>query len=261
MGQEMTGIRFGTHTFETELVIFDKDGTLIDFRSTWLPVLEQRTTLILERLGPDYPVDRIKEELYRAHGITNGNDGPGTIDPYGPFAHSSLREDEVIVAGALYRHGVPWQLAKRIAHETAQDTEKVLDRPRSARIIPGVKETLMDLRQSGVSLAVATADLTSIAVDTLSHLAIERFFDIVIGSDMVKEDKPHPEMLLTLIDRIGKNAERTAFVGDTITDMEMGKRANVGLVVGAVEGGITPREYIAEIADVVIDTVSDISVR
>jgi phosphoglycolate phosphatase len=76
----------------------------------------------------------------------------------------------------------------------------------------------------------------------------------------VKEDKPHPEMLLTVIDRVGTSAEKTAFVGDTITDMEMGKKAGVGLVVGAIEGGITPREYIAELADVVIDTVKDIRV-
>jgi len=256
----MTKVSFGTHTFKTDLIIFDKDGTLIDFKSTWLPVLEKRITLILERIGSDYPVDRIKEELYRVHGVTNGDGRPCTIDPHGPFAHSSLREDEVLVSGALYRHGIPWRLAKQIARETAHDTEKVLDRPKFARIIPGVKETLTELKQSGVSLAVATADITAIAVDTLSHLAIDVLFDIVIGSDMVKKDKPDPEMLLKVVDRIDTRVEKTAFVGDTVTDMEMGKKARVGLVVGAVLGGITPREYIAELADVVIDTVSDIRV-
>lgn len=256
----MTKVSFDTHTFETDLIIFDKDGTLIDFKSTWLPVLEKRITLILERIGSDYPVDQIKEELYRVHGVTNDDGRPSTIDPHGPFAHSSFREDEVIVSGALYRHGIPWRLAKRIARETAHDTEKVLDRPKSARIIPGVKETLTELKQSGVSLAVATADITELAAATLSHLAIDGLFDIVIGSDMVKKDKPDPEMLVTVIDRIGTNAKRTAFVGDTITDMEMGKKAGVGLTVGAVKGGITPREHIAELADVVIDTVKDIRV-
>jgi phosphoglycolate phosphatase len=260
MEKKMIQVSFGTRIFETDLVIFDKDGTLIDFKSTWLPVLEQRITLILERIGPDYPADLIRDDLYRVHGVTNGDGKSVTIDPYGPFAHSSLREDEVIIAGTLYQHGIPWRLAKMIARETAHDTEKVLNRSKSARIIPGAKETLKSLKQSGVSLAVATADITELAAATLSHLGIGELFDIVIGSDMVKEDKPHPEMLLTVIDRVGTSAEKTAFVGDTITDMEMGKKAGVGLVVGAIEGGITPREYIAELADVVIDTVKDIRV-
>ncbi len=260
MENRLIEVRFGTRTFKADLVIFDKDGTLIDFKSTWLPILEQRITLILERIGTDYPADRIRKELYRVNGVKTGGDGLCTIDPHGPFAYSSLREDTVIVAGVLYMHGIPWRLAKKIARETAHDTEKVLDRSKSARIIPGVKETLAELKQSGVSIAVATADITKLAHETLSNLAIDEFFDIIVGSDMVKEDKPDPEMLITVIDRIGTSAGRTAFVGDTITDMEMGKRANLGLVIGAVKGGITPREHIEELADVVINTVSDISV-
>ena len=38
----MKTVIFGDRPFETELIIFDKDGTLTDFRKTWFPILEKR---------------------------------------------------------------------------------------------------------------------------------------------------------------------------------------------------------------------------
>ena len=52
--------------------------------------------------------------------------------------------------------------------------------------------------------------------------------------------------------------EKTALGGDSIVDMEMGRRANVGLVVGVLEGGVATRRDLEKNADVVIETVRDI---
>jgi phosphoglycolate phosphatase len=251
----MSKIVFGERAFEAELVIFDKDGTLNDFETTWVPLFETRVQCILENLSPAFPVKAVKDELYRVFGIASGS-----IDPNGPFVFSSLREDETIVATVLYKHGMPWQKAKQIAGKSAQDAEKAYDRPKNTHLISGVREVLLSLHTHGVLLAIATADITKIAIDILKQLGIDGLFDIVVGSDQVKRDKPDPETIEAVLSHLGKQKERAAFVGDTATDMEMGRRAGVGLVVGVTEGGVTPREELELVANVVIDSIRKIRI-
>ena len=77
---------------------------------------------------------------------------------------------------------------------------------------------------------------------------------------MVENDKPNPDMIEKAVQSLNVSKNKTVMVGDSITDMEMGKRANIGLVVGVLEGGIASREDLIKIGDVVIDSVRDIEV-
>ena len=249
----MKKILFGSRIFTPELIIFDKDGTLVDFESTWVPLLDMRVQQILDRLGAGFQKKTIREELYSSVGVS-----PDSIDPHGPFPQTSTAEDEVIAAAVLYRHGIPWQRARKIVRESLIEAEKALDRPKYAKLLPGTREVLVSLRNHGIHLAVATADLTDITNAILKRLDIDGLFDIVIGADSVRRDKPDPEMIETAISRVGATPERVAFVGDTVNDMEMGRRSGIGLVVGVLEGGVTPREDLEELADLVIDSVRDI---
>ncbi len=251
----MKKVLFGPTIFTTDLIIFDKDGTLIDFKSAWVPLLDMRVQAILKRLGSSFPKQALKEDLYRSVGVVEG-----TVDPYGPLPHTPLWEDEIIAATMLYIHGVSWQRAKDIASESTIEAEKAMDRPRRAKLLPGVREMLLSVRSHGINLAIATADNTATATATMEHLGIGELFDIVIGSDIVKKAKPDPEMIDLAVSRVGTSLEKTAFVGDTINDMEMGRLSGVGLVVGTVEGGVTPRKDLEKLADVVLDSTRDIRV-
>ena len=251
----MSLIRFGDITFDTDLIIFDKDGTITDFKKTWLPILEKRLEIILSKLNIAFHPEVIRSYVKQAFGIFNGY-----IDPYGPFPYSTPWEDEIIFGTVLYRFGIPWQKAKDTARYAIDRAEEELDRSRFAELYPGVREVLEDLRKSGVLIALATADLTSIAYDTLKHVGIHDLFDFVVGADMVENDKPNPDMIDKILDTLNVSRSKTVMVGDSITDMEMGKRANIGLVVGVLEGGVAAKKDLARIGDIVIDSVRDISV-
>jgi phosphoglycolate phosphatase len=252
----MKRVRFGTKSFAPELIVFDKDGTLIDFKSTWLPVLKKRIEIVLEAIDNEHDRDAITGEIYRTFGV----DGQ-EVDPYGPLVYTSLREDETIVATILYRYGTPWEEAKKIAHHSASGADRLTDRAAGAKLLDGVKETLESIRNSGIALALATADLSERAHEILQNTKINGLFDIVIGSDNVERDKPDEEMIVKAYSSLEVTPEKVAYVGDTVTDMEMGKRAGVGLVVGVTGGGVTPREELEKFTDVVIESLRDIAVE
>jgi len=251
----MKKVEFGNILFNTDLIIFDKDGTLTDFKKTWLPIINKRLELILKNIDTDFPDERIKVETYRSFGIFNN-----FIDPYGPFPYSTPWEDEIIFATVLYPLGIPWQKAKNIAHNAIKQAEKELDRTMFNVLHKGIKEVLVNLKKNGILISVATADLTEIANSILKITGIYDLFDYVIGADHVNRDKPDPEMIYKTVETLKVDKSRVAFIGDSITDMEMGKNAGIGLVVGVLEGGISSRKDLERDADVIIDSVRDIKV-
>jgi len=251
----MSIIKFGDRPFETDLIIFDKDGTLTDFKKTWIPILAKRLEIILKSIKTDFQDEKIKAYTYQAFGIFNNY-----IDPYGPFPYSTPWEDEIIFATSLYRFGVNWQNAKDVARHAIDEAERQLDRSMYAVLYDGVRETLNSLRKSGVLIALATADLTDMAYKTLKHVGIHDLFDYIVGADMVEKDKPNPDMINKIVEILKVRKANTVMVGDSITDMEMGKRAKVGLVVGVLEGEVASRDDLLKMGDAIIKSVRDIEV-
>ncbi len=251
----MKAVVFGNRIFEPELIIFDKDGTLTDFKKTWLPILEKRIEIILKQVKFNHTEKVIRERIYKTFGIKGDR-----IDPYGPFPYTPPLEDEIIFATVLYELGVPWERGKMIARTSLVQAEEEIDRIRITELYDGVKEVLVSLKKCGILLTLATADLTDIANDTLKRIGIYDLFDYVIGTDMVEKNKPDPEMILKILDSLDVKNENSVLVGDSITDMEMGRRAKIGLVVGVTEGGIASQKDLQKDADVVINSVREIRV-
>ena len=251
----MKTVIYGDRPFETELIIFDKDGTLTDFRKTWFPILEKRLQILTRRMHLEEREKSFRETVYRRFGI-NGEH----IDPYGPFPYTPPHEDEVIFATVLYEFGIPYEMGKRAARASVVEAEREIDRIAVSVLYHGVEDVLRSLHSGGVLLTLATADLTEIAGDTLKRLGIFGLFDFVVGADMVTHNKPHPEMIEKILQALNIDARKTVLVGDSIVDMQMGEAADIGLVVGVLEGGIAAGKDLDGHSDVVIDSVRNIRV-
>ena len=63
----------------------------------------------------------------------------------------------------------------------------------------------------------------------------------MIGGEDVEQHKPHPQGLFEAIKRLQCSPASIVYVGDSVVDAELARRAGVPLVI--VLTGVTPREH------------------
>ena len=102
----------------------------------------------------------------------------------------------------------------------------------------GIKELLDELKAKGHLLAVATGKPRHGLDRTLTLHGLQGFFHDTKTADQSKA-KPHPQMLLELIDRWGTPPAKMLMIGDTTHDLKMAKNAGVDAI--AVTYGAHPK--------------------
>lgn len=92
-------------------------------------------------------------------------------------------------------------------------------------LFPEVASTLKRLKEMGIRLAIATSRNSDSLQTILKNNGIDDCFDTMTTNSDNLAPKPDPEMVLVLLERMGKKAGETLVVGDTTFDIEMGNRA------------------------------------
>lgn len=119
------------------------------------------------------------------------------------------------------------QVAERYRHH-------FLARDAGTTLFPGVMETVRELHEAGFLLAIATGKSRRGLDRALAASGLEPYFRATRCADE-GHSKPHPGMLLGLMDELGAHRERTLMIGDTTHDMEMAQAAGVARL-GAAYG-------------------------
>ena len=91
----------------------------------------------------------------------------------------------------------------------------------------GIVSAVTRLRERGKRLGLVTSKVRSTALRGLRLAGIEDAFDVIVGADEVVHPKPHPEPVLTALDRLGVGREDAVFIGDARHDMVCGRAAGV----------------------------------
>ncbi|MEG9862333.1 MAG: HAD family hydrolase [Parvularculales bacterium] len=94
-----------------------------------------------------------------------------------------------------------------------------------AKPFPDVIKTLNLLGSMGYSLTIASSKANEFIYRFLAKWEVEGIFDHVIGSQDVQNPKPDPEAVFTLARKTGIEPDDCLVIGDTVFDMQMGKRA------------------------------------
>jgi phosphoglycolate phosphatase len=114
-------------------------------------------------------------------------------------------------------------IAYRTEYRTIYD-ETVIP---ATRLFDGARETLRAIHAAGLLQATVTGKRAADCERILRGLDIEDDLELYLGGDSVPPDrhKPAPDLVLLAMDRLGVAPERTVVVGDTRTDMRMGRAA------------------------------------
>lgn len=105
--------------------------------------------------------------------------------------------------------------------------------------IPGTSSTFAALKKAGIAVAVDTGFSRDIVQVILDRLGWERNGSIQasVASDEVARGRPHPDMILHLMQKRGiGDARSVAKIGDTPSDLDEGTNAGCGWVIGVTEG-------------------------
>lgn len=222
-------------------ILFDKDGTLIDFNQTWFGVV-----MALARQARP--------------GDENGARDLAELGGY-DWAAQRFRSGSAVAAGTnadivdLFYPGLPDQdRTVKVADFNAFTT---IEGARRAVAINGLAHTLEQLSATGFVLGIATNDSEAGARATAAALGLNALFHTVIGYDSVAQPKPWPDQLHLFAERTGLAASAIAMVGDNNHDLEMAHAAGAGLAIGVLSGNST-REELAGLADIIVDSVADL---
>ena len=107
--------------------------------------------------------------------------------------------------------------------------------PERTRILPGAKETVLELARRGLALGLATTRRTESATETLRVAGMLDAVRFVGGGDLVQRHKPDPEVVRLVLARLGCKPSEALMVGDTTADVAAAHSA--GVPCWAVLGG------------------------
>jgi phosphoglycolate phosphatase len=221
-------------------VLFDKDGTLFDFFSTWMPAYEA-----LAHHTADGDPTLIERLLSLA-----GRDADGKVGPHSIMAAGTFLQLAELWAAETRRADI---VALRDHYEAYCHTHGIA----SAKPVTDLPSLFRRLKARGLILGLATMDSHAAAEATMANFGLSELLDFIAGYDTGYGIKPGPGMVQAFCRAIDVPAAAVAIVGDTPHDLGMARAAGAGLAIGVLTGA-SPRENLESQADYVIESIADL---
>jgi phosphoglycolate phosphatase len=221
-------------------VLFDKDGTLIDFHETWGPAVH---AMIHSLAGGDPALVRAQAEALHF-----------SIETKRFLAASPL------VAGSTADYGRRW--AEALGRTDLDILKREIDALSAVESLKALtpigkpSAVFAALRAMGLRLGVATNDSERSARRQIEALGIGQFVDFVAGYDSGHGGKPDPGMALAFARFLKADPSQIVMVGDSLHDLDCARAA--GAIAVAVLSGPADTAELEPHADFVVRHIGDV---
>jgi phosphoglycolate phosphatase len=221
-------------------ILFDKDGTLLDFDLTWgaAGYHVMKTIARGDEKGFERLVEVTHYDLETRRYRPTSEMVAGSLDEIGPLWAKALgRDDHSAVADEI----------NTLFMASAPDYIVPLDDP--AAILSG-------LAKEGYQLGIATNDSEAAALQQAEIMGLIPHLDFIVGHDSGHGRKPDPGMVEAFARHTGLSPQEIALVGDSTHDLHAARKA--GAVAIAVLSGPASRDDLEPHADYVINSIADL---
>ena len=205
-------------------VVFDLDGTLVDS----LPDLRAALNEMLRGLARrELPADEVR-----------GMIGDGT---------------HALVERALRATGEVVDLER--AHQHFLDFYQAAP-TRLSRLYPDVATTLRSLTESGARLGICTNKQQAATFAVLDGFSIAKYFQVIVGGDVVPFRKPDPRHLLAALEQLRASPDESLMIGDNENDYAAARAAGVAVILmrygylRVLPETLAPDAWLDEFADI-----------
>ncbi len=223
-------------------IVFDKDGTLLDFNETWVPVNQIIASLIAN--GNKDVISQMLSES--GQDVVAGTVNSGSLLATG-------NNDQIAEAWQKYAPHHDVQTITELINDVGTYAATFTAKP-----VVNLHKTVLKLAKEGLKMGLATSDSHDSAIATLRAFNILDYFDFICGYDSGYGLKPDGGMVLGFCEQTGMDPSEVVVVGDNACDMEMAMAANAILRVGVLTGNSSEQELMV-LADVVIPSISELS--
>ena len=239
---------------DVRLVIFDKDGTLMDLYHYWSLMIASRARLICQKLG-------FSEEHYNRLVYEMGVDSEaGRLRPEGPVG---IKSREIVLQSAIdYLSSVGHASSYDLCLSSFEEVDRASSQDLKRFVIPiaGAADLIDSLSLNGCKVAIATTDKTARAKLAMEFLGFAARIDLIVGADLVSETKPDPETIRLILDTLNVDRSNAVMVGDAITDMQMGINAGLKASIGVLSG-LAVKSQLSKMTEYIVKSVAELGVK
>jgi phosphoglycolate phosphatase len=221
-------------------VLFDKDGTLLDYFKSWSPV--NRKLALIAAEGDQ----ALADSLLRATGM-DPETGHVVADSLLAAGNTEEIAEGLVAAGS-----------KLTAEQLVKDLDWLFAEAASNAVpVTDLESFFLRLRARGLKLGVASSDNELSIRRTAERFRFLSCLDYIAGYDTGYGCKPEPGMVLGFAQVTGLTPREILVVGDNSHDMMMGRNASAGLTIGVLTGTGT-RETLGPLCDYCVSDITEI---
>lgn len=190
------------------LIIFDKDGTLIDNNVLFRPVVEDMISQLSEYVEEEKMAKFIGYDLKKKEFVPDG------------FISSQPRDI------TIQKISKKFKLDPKIFEKMKPKKMKLT----KETVVPYVdlKDLFGTLRDMGIMIAMNTSDNRKNTEKCIKILGIGSYLDMVVCGDDGLKTKPAPDTILHICNELEVSPYESFMVGDTQADIDAGLRAKCG---------------------------------
>jgi phosphoglycolate phosphatase len=196
-------------------ILFDLDGTLVDTA----PDLMKAHNYVMKKYGyKTKTTEEIRSLVGRGASALIGRSLWGNAkDEFAKIEDKKIKAEMVKEFINFY--------GKNICNEST--------------LINGVENFLKWCKEKKISLAVCTNKQEHLAVDLLKKIGIYNYFEYVAGSNTFDYCKPDPRHLISIIEILSGDINKSLMIGDSETDADAAKSASLPIIL--LENGYTEK--------------------